>query len=104
MSMDTVVWRVFRTSSTHDTLHVLDLVPHMGPMCGLLPHTPVLCVPFHHRCWHEIRTVWFACGGNVDRIQDKIGLHLNVIRTNSAKKQVAFAWNSGGLGCIWMEY
>ena len=57
------------------------------------PHTPLLCLPFHHRCWHEIRTVWVACRWNVRRMRDKFGLHLNVIRTNSAQKKVAFVWN-----------
>ena len=89
------------TSST-ETLHVWTFSTHT-PMCGLTPHTAVLCVPFHHRFWHEIRTVWFACGRNVDRIQDKCGLHLCVIRTNLHKHRlhlrgiravsVVFGWN-----------
>ena len=79
----------------------------MHPLCVdyLHTHTPVLCVPFHHRCWHEIRTVWFACGGNVDRIQDKIGLHVNAIRKNFATEiRLHLRGIRAVLGCICMEY
>ena len=67
-------------------------------LCDLLHTYTLKCVPFHHRWWHEIRTVWVAFVWNIDRSRDKCGLHLYVIRTNSAQNQVACAeWTMQGL-------